>query len=277
MAELGKSGWQGVHVVGGRKAYADTPLGQVHYRVMGEGAPLLLLHQTPWFSVQWAKIMPMLAMEDIQCIAIDTPGFGFSDLPPEPPTIEDYADVIPYVLDALGLKRAAVAGFHTGASIAAAFVHRVTQVVLHGAPFYNAEEREVRLAREHWDQTPRPDGTHLSDRFHHIYSRFGGDDSSPASVNWSVLSFFLAGETEHWGHLAAFKYDMGPALEAIKAPTLIMSHTGDSLHPNALRIMEMRPDFDYMEFEGGHAQVTYTDPEPWAEVVIDFLLAPPEG
>ena len=268
-------GWKGLHVAGGRKGYADTPMGQVHYRVMGEGIPLLLLHQTPWFSVQFANVQPLLAAANVQSIAVDTPGFGFSDLPPEAPTIEAYADNLPYVLNALGIERSAVAGFHTGASIAAAFAHRhgsrTTCAVIDGAPFYTEEEREVRLARPHWDQTPKLDGSHLTDRYKHITSVINPNTVRADSVNWSVLSFFLAGETEHWGHLAAFKYDMAPAIEEIAVPTLIISHTGDMLHHTAARILKMRPDFRYAEFEGGDSQVIYDDPAPWAETVSKFV------
>lgn len=271
--------WQGLHVMGGRKGYADTPMGQVHYRVVGEGMPLLLLHQTPWFSVQYAKVLPLLAEANIQSIAVDTPGFGFSDLPNEQPSIEDYADTLVHVLDALGIDRAAVAGFHTGASIAAAFAHRhkdrTACLILDGAPLYTEAERRERLSRDHWDQTPKRDGSHLSDRFSFIRDAITKDTAEAESMTWSVLSFFLAGETEHYGHIAAFSYDMGPAIREITAPTLLISHTADTLHPAAGRIRKMRPDFQYQEFEGGNSHIIYDDPEPWAEVAIDFVKAHP--
>ena len=273
------SGWKGLHVMGGRKGYADTPMGQVHYRVMGEGTPLLLLHQTPWFSIQYATVQPLLAAANIQTIAVDTPGFGFSDLPSEQPTIEGYADNLPYVLDALGLDRAAVVGFHTGASIAAAFAHRhkarTTCLIMDGAPLYTEEERRERLSRPHWDQTPKPDGSHLSDRFSFIRNVITKNTAQAESMNWSVMSFFLAGESEHYGHVAAFSYDMAPAIREITAPTLIISHTADTLHHAAGRIIKMRPDFGYQEFEGGNSHVIYDYPKPWADVVIEFVKTYP--
>jgi len=269
--------WQGLHVMGGRKGYADTPMGQVHYRVMGEGIPLVLLHQTPWFSVQYATVQPLLAAANIRTIAVDTPGFGFSDLPPEQPTMEEYADNLPYVLDALGLDRVAVAGFHTGASIAAAFAHRhkarTSSLIMDGAPLYTEEERRQRLSRSHWDQTPKRDGSHLSDRYLYIRDVITKNTAEAESMNWSVMSFFMAGETEHYGHIAAFTYDMAPAIRDIEAPTLIISHTADTLHHAAKRILKMRPDFQYREFEGGNSHIIYDDPAPWADVVIEFVRA----
>jgi pimeloyl-ACP methyl ester carboxylesterase len=220
-----RDGWPGLHVMGGRKAYVDTPMGQVHYRVMGEGAPLMLLHQTPWFSIQFAKAQPLLAAAGIQTIAIDTPGFGFSDLPAEQPSIETYADNLPYVLDALGLEQAAVVGYHTGASIAAAFAHRhptrTACLIMDGAPLYTEEERRERLARPDWDQTLKPDGSHLTDRFSYL-RKVTRNEAAIESVNWGVLSLFLSAEGEHQGHVAAFSYDMAPANREITAPALII-------------------------------------------------------
>jgi len=108
------------------KGYADTPLGQVHYWRAGpkDGLPILLLHQTPWLGVQYAKVLPLLAAAGLNAIAVDTPGYGLSDLPDHQPSIEEYADNLTHVLTALSLSKAAVAGHHTGASIAAAFAHR---------------------------------------------------------------------------------------------------------------------------------------------------------
>lgn len=278
-ADENGTGWPGLHVMGGRKGYADTPMGQVHYRVMGEGIPLVLLHQTPWFSVQYATVQPILEAAGIQCIAIDTPGFGFSDLPTEQPTIEGYADNITYVLDDLGLDRVVVAGFHTGASIAAAFAHRhgdrTASLILDGAPLYTEQERQDRLSQAHWDQTPRRDGSHLSDRFEVIRERITKNQAENESINWSVLSFFMAGDKEYYGHIAAFSYDMAPAILEITAPTLIISHTTDTLHFAAARILKMRPDFQYHEFEGGNSHTIYDDPEPWSEVAIKFVTAHP--
>lgn len=277
-SEAGK-GWPGLHVMGGRKAYADTPMGQVHYRVMGDGIPLVLLHQTPWFSVQYATVQPFLVAAGIQCIAIDTPGFGYSDLPKEQPTIEGYADNITYILDELGLDRVAVAGFHTGASIAAAFAHRYPEktasLILDGAPLYTDQERKDRLAQGHWDQTPRRDGSHLSERFEVIRERITKNTAENESINWSVLSFFMAGDKEFYGHIAAFTYDMAPAIQEIETPTLVVSHTTDNLHFSAARILKLRPDFQYHEFEGGNSHVIYDHPEPWAEVAINFVKAHP--
>jgi pimeloyl-ACP methyl ester carboxylesterase len=271
--------WPGASVMkGGTRGYVATPMGQVHYRRMGTGAPVLLLHQTPWFSVEYAKVIPLLAARGLSALAPDRPGYGMSDVPDYVPTIEHYADDLIPVLDALGIGRTHVVGHHTGAAVAAAFVHRhadrVSKLVFDGVPLYNAEERKQRLARPHWDRWLEPDGQHLAARFQMRAARKA--DAPPSAlegVQWSVMSFFLAGETEWYGHQAAFSYDMEPALRAVRVPTMIMSHTADVLHEQSRRAATLVAGAAFKEFPGGSSQSLFDEPKPWTEAVAGFLTA----
>ena len=164
----------------GGKDYVDTPTGQVHYRLIGKGdGPVLLLHQTPWSMVEYTRIQPCLAERGIRALAIDTPGYGMSDAPDGHPSIDDYADNLIPVLDALDLTTMIVAGHHTGAAIAVAFVerhaHGVRGLLLHGTPLYTAAERAARLANPSRERTLKPDGSHLSDNYRYIRDYAGHD------------------------------------------------------------------------------------------------------
>ena len=257
-----------------RKGYVDSPMGQVHYCESGSGQPLLLLHQTAWSSIQFKGAMPLLSTRGLRAIAIDTPGFGMSDGPTTPPLIEDYADNLRHVMDGLGLKRAHIAAHHTGVSIALSFAarypERVDRLALHGVPLYTPEEREARLARSHFDQTPKPDGSHLQQRF--VLSQKMSPGASLEAIHWSTVQFFWAGPLEWYGHHAAFNYDSGSDLTKIKAPTLIMSNTGDTLHVVVERIKKLRPDFSFAVMDGGTYHIVYDEGVPWAKIVADFVL-----
>ena len=285
--------WPGLGVMKGTsRGYVTTPMGHVHYIAQspagGGGRPLVLLHQTPWFSVQFARVLPLLAARGFDVVAPDRPGFGFSDAPDTPPTMDDYADNLANTFDALGIEQAVVVGHHTGAAVAAALAHRypgkVSRLVLDGVPFYSAEERAERLARPHWDRWLEADGAHLKARFDARANRKGrqlraaGQDTEQESewlegVQWSVLCLFMAGETEWYGHAAAFANDMTEALRAIAVPTLIVSHTEDTLYKHGKRTLALRPDFEEMTFEGGHAQVPYDEPQFWVDAITPFLEA----
>ncbi len=258
-----------------RKSYVDGPMGQVHVRELGEGPVLVLLHQTAWSSLQFKNAMPHLARRGIRCIAVDSPGFGMSDGPDTPPSVQDYADSLAEVMDQLGLNKPMVLGHHTGASIATAFAASypgmVERLFLHGVPIYTGEERAQRLARPHFDQTPRPDGSHLTERWG-LADTVSGKKATSEAIYWSVVHFFWAGPNEWFGHHAAFKYDLEPDFRALTMPTVVISNSGDVLHSKMPYLEEIRPDFTYASIEGGTFHIVYEDAERWAALVADHVL-----
>ncbi len=257
------------------KGYVDAPTGQVHYRSMGEGPPVVLLHQTAWSSIQFKNAMPFLARAGLRAIALDTPGYGMSDGFTQPPTISDYAANLPAVFDALGLAKAPIVGHHTGAIIGAAFAarfpDRVSACVLHGLPYYLPEERADRLARPHFDQTPLPDGSHLTKRW--TVAQKGSPTASLEAIQMSMLTFFLTGPTEWYGHVAVWSHDAKADIEGIKAPTLLLTNAGDLVHQMVPRVRALRPDFQVAEMKGGTHHVIFDEPEAWSAIVAKFIKA----
>ena len=118
-----------------RSGYANTPFGDVHYQIPGEGEPLLLLHRSPRSSRDWFRLMPILS-QHYQVIAMDTLGFGQSDPLPEDVTMEMLAASVDCLLESLDVSHANIFGIHTGNKIAAALDHqfpdRVEKVILCG-------------------------------------------------------------------------------------------------------------------------------------------------
>lgn len=54
---------------------------RLHYAVIGEGEPVLLLHGWPESLIAWRQVMPLLAKSGRRVWAIDLRGFGDSDKP----------------------------------------------------------------------------------------------------------------------------------------------------------------------------------------------------
>ena len=44
-----------------KRAYADIPEGQIHYRYEGKGEPILLLHAAVGSSDEFKKVIPFLS------------------------------------------------------------------------------------------------------------------------------------------------------------------------------------------------------------------------
>ena len=96
------------------------------YRELGSGPAVLLIHGWPTSSFLWRNVMPVIADRN-RVLAIDLPGFGGSDKPPDAPYDFAYFEVaIDGFLAAVGVDRVSVAGHDLGGPIAVhwALAHR---------------------------------------------------------------------------------------------------------------------------------------------------------
>ena len=258
-----------------RRRYVDGRFGQVHLRETGQGTPVLLIHQTPWSSLQFLRAAPLLAARGLHAIAPDTPGYGLSDPPQTDPGIADYADNLVSVLDALGIVRAAIAGHHTGAMIALAFAarhpDRTLAVVADNAPCYTPQERAERLARPPHANPVKPDGSHFTDRWAFM-RKMADPDMSDEMIHLAVLTFFNNGSRHDLGHAAAYTHDLAADVAAIRCPVRLIASRTDPLFSHAARLLALRPDFDAAEFPGGTATVL-DNAALWAETVGSFIAS----
>ena len=87
---------------------------QLHVEEYGDGQPLLLLTGLGYAIWSWQRQLPEWSQR-FRCIAVEHRGTGRSPKPPGPYTIEELADD---AAEALGGKRAHVAGFSMGGYVA---------------------------------------------------------------------------------------------------------------------------------------------------------------
>ncbi len=264
---------------GERRGYVEVAEGQVHYRAMGEGPALVLVHQAPWASIQYRRVMPLIAAAGYRAVAPDLPGHGLSD-PLADPTIEGFAAILPALLDALAIDRAALVGQHGGALVAGRMAadhpHRVAALALDNAPLYSAERRAQRLAMIDETQTIRDGGGHLTDRWS-LVRRIADRDWSDETVHVSVMTYFANGSSREHAHLAAARYDFARDLPRIACPTLVIAGRTDPLYPAGRTLIERRPDWRYAELPGG-AGMLLDRPVEWCNAVLPFaqgIFPPP--
>ena len=116
-----------------RRGFADTPEGQIHYATVGQGKPVLLLHQTPRSWDEYRDVLPIIGQK-YWAIAMDTVGFGDSYKPEKEGTIETFAEGVVAFLDAMSIPRTSIIGHHTGGviavEVAATHPERVEKLVL---------------------------------------------------------------------------------------------------------------------------------------------------
>ncbi len=261
-----------------RKGYVDGPFGQIHYYEAGaaDSVPLMLAHQSPVSGRMFERAMPYLAAAGIRAIAVDTPGYGNSDVPDSPPDIPEYALAFGAVLDGLGLERAHLLGHHTGAmsaaNYAARFPNRIASLILNGPPLFSAEDFERFKNIKHQAPVIKADGSHLQAAWDRRVS-FSHGWSDAVAMHRRLVDQLWAGDTVWYGHRAAFAFDMQPDFMALTVPTLILTNTGDDIYHLARKARELRPDFAYAELEGGSHDIVDEQPEAWSEKVAAFVLS----
>jgi pimeloyl-ACP methyl ester carboxylesterase len=221
------------------RGYAKSRFGQLHYRLAhsnGAGVPLLCLHQTPSSSADWLPVMGPLSTGRT-VIAVDTPGYGMSDAPPQPASIEDFAEIMAQLMADLGAQGVIasgcfdVLGFHTGSLIATQLARslpdRVRKVVVFGLAAYPAEVREDKLAN--LLKAFPPPGPSL-DHVERLWSIIG--ELSDPRISWEERHVNMAeclrlGARMPWGYISVYRYDFLGAMAQVEQPVLVMNPEDD--------------------------------------------------
>jgi pimeloyl-ACP methyl ester carboxylesterase len=263
----------------------------IAYQVLGEG-PLDLVVVPGFMShldLQWAdpayrrwlrRLSPSLRV-----ITLDKAGTGTSDAVDRTQSLEDWADDVVAVLDAVGSPRPVLLGSSEGSAVATFFAHahpeRVRGLVFYGAlarvlptEGYLWEHREEILAMlarfsevelswgcggsiDLWAPTASGDGQR------HAWAVFERASGSPASI---------ARRTE-----SLLAYDACDLLPRIQAPTLVLHRVGDrlvSVH-HGRYMANAIPGARYLELEGADHIPWLGDSEAVISAILEFAGALP--
>ncbi len=96
--------------------YAEVNGARIFYEVSGEGPAMVLLHGYPLSGALFSRVRDALD-DDFTVITMDHRGYGKSDVPDVPDTIETYANDALSVLEALEIDRAIIGGMSMGGPI----------------------------------------------------------------------------------------------------------------------------------------------------------------
>ena len=237
--------------------YIDVGTRRVHYRRCGEGPPLLLVHQSPRSSAEYAEVMAKWGAH-FTCIAPDSPGFGQSDALPGTPSIDDFADANIALLDALGLGKVHAYGFHSGGIILVTAMKRNPErfrcLAVGGYAIWTPDEMRIFGERYLPPFVPSAYGEHLVWLWNRILEQswvfpwfdvrdaarlpFPTDD--PAKVHPIVMEMLDSGDAYRAGYAAVLKAPRDiPPVDALTPPVLISAYHGDPLQAHIDRLGAM--------------------------------------
>ena len=257
-----------------RKAYADSPGGQIHFRsVAGHGTPVACFHQTASSGQMWLKTFARLAGR-WPLFAFDTPGFGGSFDPPEDasPSMTDYVEWLYAAVRNAGIDRCHIVGHHTGACIGVEMAARhpelAASLTMVGPVPLTGDERVEFSKHFGTPFTPVASGSYLLDNWD--YLRNLGAHADPLMINREMSDQLRA----WWGRVQSYKavwgQDFPHYYKQIACPMMIGAAADDVLHPYLARAAEMRPDARVLPLSGANYEPDL-DADGFAAGLADFL------
>ncbi len=243
------------------QSFVQLHHGQIHFRLKGDGPPLILLHQSPRSSSEYLSLIEKWS-EQFQIIAPDTPGNGLSDALPGKPTMFDYADALVEFMDKLELKTVYLYGFHTGASIATAaasrYPHRIEFAIGNGLALLEEDQRRDFLDNYMPKIDYQADGSHLSWLWSRIqkqakyfpwYSTKDKDRLSIGAYSTEkcqeiLMDFLLAGNNYRAPYRAAFAFEPVTAGILPANNLCVCASKTDPLYPGLLKLPKKQKFFE---------------------------------
>jgi pimeloyl-ACP methyl ester carboxylesterase len=212
---------------------------KIHYRTMGSGEVIVLLHASPRSGKMLENFGKMLS-EHFKVIIPDLPGYGYSESIPE--KVETLYDVVPYLkgcFEALNLAKASIYGTATGAQlgIAYALTHPscVNSLFLDNPAHFSEDEYDKISENYFIDLSPKADGNHLKDLWNHVResmmyfpwydhspeSQFSTIEPSASIITDTVKEYLVAGVRYDELYRAAFLHERVEKIQQLSVPTVI--------------------------------------------------------
>lgn len=254
------------------KDYLDVGGGRIYYEVMGDGPPIVLIHDGLVHSEVWDSQFGVFA-EHYKVIRYDRRGYGRSDPPTQAfSNLDDLHKLIEHV----GVERAILVGSSSGGGLAIDYTlahpERVDALVLVGAVVSGMGYSSHFMDRARANQDATFEAT-LERWIDDKYSVAPGNKAARARVGELMRAnpHNMAIETHHY----AQRPDT-PALRRlheIRVPTLLVTAEADipDVHAHAGAIEAGIPDATRVVLHQAGHLVYLEQPEAFNRVVLDFL------
>ncbi|KAH8899840.1 alpha/beta-hydrolase [Thozetella sp. PMI_491] len=270
-----------------RKAYADTPLGQVHYRhiAAAAGVPkkdgaVLFLHMSASDSASGHKLMTHFAAKGYATFAPDMPGFGGSFDPAlDPPAISWYVDLYYDIFSKLPECSGGVhlIGHHSGGAIGTEFAvlkpDFVKSLTIVGPVAMSAEERaEFSKTTMVAFNEPVPDGSHLLKTWNYLTRQgaipvpTGSEDPTLGLLHRESIAHIRAWKGRLQIYNCVWQHDGLLLLPQVKCPVLALCAKDDVLYPLFHYVTEVRPQTETVLITGANF-----GPDRGAESIIEAM------
>lgn len=257
------------------KGFLDTSLGKLYYWTVGQGTPLLCIHQSSSSSEEYASLIPLLS-DRYQLISFDWIGHGNSDDPDHEPSVEEYTDCAEAILDHLSMKSFSAIGHHGGALIAMNLAYRqpdrVKALILSGTSGPKTEKEAQQFKATLKSKKKKPlerSGEALFD----AWKRYA--DYMPYAEAMEMIPPYINSLNQkikpYDAHGSMLQWDRTQALNSLRCPVLLMQGTFDVFVSKQDKLMEIIPNCERVELSNSGPFGFFDDGENCARTIDNFL------
>jgi aminoacrylate hydrolase len=254
--------------------------GTIHYEEAGRGDPLVFVSGLNGVARYWQPQVPVFSRH-YRVITYDQRGTGESDRLQREFSLDQMANELAALMDALDIARAHIVGLSTGGAIGQTLAveqpQRVDRLVMcstwtHCDPWF----RRLFEARRLMYQTA---GTDLHAMFHPLWlyppDYVNAHDAELDDERRRSASTAPPAEIAIARIDALLRFDRRADLNRIKAPTLVIASDNDYITPSyyAESLAQTIPGAKLELVHGGGHSISKTRPELFNRVVMEFLAA----
>ena len=223
---------------------------------------MLLIHWLPLSSRMYQHVMPILAAQGVDTLAVDLLGYGRSDPRPSRWSMAEWAANVAEAVESLGFTDSRVVAGHSASCIATelaiSFPQLVTEVFLDGCPLLTPQLRATFKAMQQAAR-PSPDaaGAHEALVYRTVRTTYEhylpGFTETPESIEmlWPAMIDYLETDFVSSAPISA-EYDIEQRLPLIRQPLTLLTAETDTLAGSFGRVCALRPDAHRHQFSGHH-------------------------
>ncbi len=223
------------------RRYVTCRYGQLHVHIARPSNPaqqtqnpILCFHPSPASGWYYRDLIADLGRDRV-AIAVDTPGYGESDRPPEVPEMSGYSGAMADALEALdygGDKNYAkvdLLGYHTGCLIAVDLaIERpdlVRKLCLVAVPYYDSDAQQQEMLNRQNRMPYTEDGTRVFEMWDNTVKR----RAEGVSLEQAIKIFqerLRGGDTEWWAYESVFTYPSAERFPLVTQPMALLNPHG---------------------------------------------------